>query len=160
VIGRFGTDNERSWGVPYGFNTKGEMYNHKFEQYLLNSILPLYPHTCDRPGKRLFLKCNSRPGHLQIQLLAKLRYLGLSISVCAEHYCGNARDRSNLWGVQEPIYAQPHVVCDELVLLKKCVTVFQHKHGLLVFGGIGKDTRLELESAFELGFLREWCLDS
>jgi hypothetical protein len=40
------------------------------------------------------------------------------------------------------------------------VSVFQCKHGLLVFGGIDEDTRLELESAFELGFLREWCLDS
>ena len=53
-----------------------------------------------------------------------------------------------------------HVVCDEIVLLEKCVSVFQCKHGLLVFGGIDEDTRLELESAFELGFLGEWCLDS
>ena len=53
-----------------------------------------------------------------------------------------------------------HVVCDKLVLLEKCVSVFQCKHGLLVFGSIDEDTRLELESAFELGFLHEWCLDS
>jgi hypothetical protein len=29
--------------------------------------------------------------------------LGISISVRAKHYCVNARDRSNLWGVQEPV---------------------------------------------------------
>ena len=40
------------------------------------------------------------------------------------------------------------------------MSVPQHKHGLLVFGGVDEDTRLELDSAFEFGFSREWCLDS
>ena len=36
----------------------------EFEQYVMNSILPLYPKTRDRPGHRLLLKCDSGPGRL------------------------------------------------------------------------------------------------
>jgi len=36
----------------------------------------------------------------------------------------------------------------------------QHKHGLLVFGGVDLDTGLELPSAFELGFSCQRCLES
>ena len=52
------------------------------------------------------------------------------------------------------------LLVDELVLFEKSVSVPQHKHGLLVFGGVNEDTKLELDSAFEFGFLRERCLDS
>jgi hypothetical protein len=48
---------------------------------------------------------------------------------------------------------------DKLVLLEKSVSGPQHKHGLLVFGGVDEDTKLELESAFDIRFLREQCLD-
>ena len=75
VVGKFGTDAERSWDCTFGLNTKGGMDDCEFEQYVMNSILPLYPNTRDRPGHRLLLKCDSGPGRLQIGLLAKLRFL-------------------------------------------------------------------------------------
>ena len=50
------------------------------------------------------------------------------------------------------------MLVDELVLLKKSVSVPQHKHGLLVFGGVDEDTKLELESAFKIRFSHERCL--
>jgi len=40
------------------------------------------------------------------------------------------------------------------------VSVPQHKHRLFIFGGVDEDTKLELESAFEIRFSRERCLDS
>ena len=40
------------------------------------------------------------------------------------------------------------------------VFILQFMHGLLVFGGVDKDTGLELESAFDLGFCQENCLAS
>jgi hypothetical protein len=66
VVGKFGTDTETSWDCTFGLNTKGGMDDCEFEQYVMNSILPLYPKTRDRPGHRLLLKCDSGPGRLQI----------------------------------------------------------------------------------------------
>ena len=60
------TDTETSWDCTFGLNTKGGMDDCEFEQYVMNSILPLYPKTRDRPGHRLLLKCDSGPGRLQI----------------------------------------------------------------------------------------------
>ena len=52
------------------------------------------------------------------------------------------------------------LLVDELVRQDKTVSVPQHKHGLLVFGGGDLDTGLELPSAFELGFSRQRCPES
>jgi len=51
------------------------------------------------------------------------------------------------------------LLVDELVRQDKTVSVPQHKHGLLVFGGVDLDTGLDLLSAFELGFSRQHCLE-
>ena len=40
------------------------------------------------------------------------------------------------------------------------ISVPQNKHGLLVFGGVDDQTKLELELAFEIGFSHQSCLDS
>ena len=52
------------------------------------------------------------------------------------------------------------MLVDELVKQNKTVSVPQHKHGLLVFGGVDLDTGLEIPLAFELGFSCQHCLDS
>jgi hypothetical protein len=52
------------------------------------------------------------------------------------------------------------LLVDECVRQDKSVSVPQYKHGLLVFGGVDDKTKLELESAFEVGFSRQRCLDS
>ena len=82
VVGKFGTDTETSWDCTFGLNTKGGMDDCEFEQYVMNSILPLYPKTRDRPGHWLLLKCDSGPGRLQIEQLAKLRFLGVYLYPC------------------------------------------------------------------------------
>jgi hypothetical protein len=56
VVGKFGTEIERSWDQAFGLNTKGGMDDD------LNSILPLYPNTRDKLGHCLLLKCDSGPG--------------------------------------------------------------------------------------------------
>ena len=52
------------------------------------------------------------------------------------------------------------LLVDEQVNWDMSVSVPQYKHGLLVFGGTDKDTGLELESAFEIGFSKKNCLAS
>ncbi len=97
VYGQFGTESETLWDCLFGLNTKGVMDDCEFEQYIPNSILPLYPNMCNRPGKRLLLKCESGPGRLQIELLAKF------VPLHTKHYSGNAGDGSNVWPIQKPI---------------------------------------------------------
>ena len=64
------------WPVTFGSNEKGGMDNDEFEKYLMNSIVPLYPHARNRPGHRVMLKVDSGPGGMNLNLLPKLRRLG------------------------------------------------------------------------------------
>jgi hypothetical protein len=161
VIGRFGMDSKRGWDVTYGSNTKGGMDDLKFKKYVRESLLQLYPHTRDRPGKRLLLKCDSGPGRLQIELLAELRFLGVYLYLCVPNTTAVTQEMDQTYGGFKSQYRHNlELLVDELVLSEKSVSVPRHKHGLLVFGGIDEDTKLELDSAFEFGFLRERCLDS
>jgi hypothetical protein len=82
VRGQFGHDEEKDFDVTFGLNTKGGMDDREFHLYVINSILPLYPNTRDKPGFRLLLKCDSGPGRLQIELLAELRFLGVYLYPC------------------------------------------------------------------------------
>ena len=51
VVGKFSCDKEKSWPCTFGMNEKGGMDDIEFENYFINSIVPLYPHAEDRPGK-------------------------------------------------------------------------------------------------------------
>ena len=161
VIGKFGHDHEKDFDVTFGLNTKGGMDDDEFKQYVLNSILPLYPNTRDKPGHRLLLKCDSGPGRLQIELLAQLRYLGVYLYPCVPNTTAVTQETDRTYGKFKSQYrVNLELLVDELVKQDKTVSVPQHKHGLLVFGGIDVDTGLEIPSAFELGFSRQRCLDS
>ena len=50
VIGKFGHDEVKDFDVTFGLNTKGGMDDDEFRQYIVNSILPLYPNTRDKTG--------------------------------------------------------------------------------------------------------------
>jgi hypothetical protein len=161
VIGKFGHDHEKDFDVTFGLNTKGGMDDDEFKHYVLNSILPLYPNTRDKPGHRLLLKCDSGPGRLQIELLAQLRYLGVYLYPCVPNTTAVTQETDRTYGKFKSQYrANLELLVDELVKQDKTVSVPQHKHGLLVFGGVDVDTGLEIPSAFELGFSRQRCFDS
>ena len=51
------------------------------------------------------------------------------------------------------------LLADECVQQGLSISVPQYKHGLLVFGGVDDEIKLELESAFEICFSRQCCLD-
>ncbi len=161
VLGKFGTVEERSWDCTFGLNTKGRMDDKEFEEYVTNSILPLYPNTRDRPGSRLLLKCNSGPGRLQIELLAKLRFLGVYLYPCVPNATAVTQETDRTYGKFKSAFRMNlELLVDECVRLDRSALVPQYKYGLLVFGGVDPDTGLALELAFELGFLRQRCLDA
>ena len=45
------------------------MTEEEFCQYVLNSLVILYPDACDEPGKRVMIKVDSGPGSLGQRLL-------------------------------------------------------------------------------------------
>ena len=71
----------------------------EFEQYVMNSMLPLYPKTRDRPGHHLLLKCDRNPGRLQIELLAKLRFLGVYLYPCVPNTTAVTQETDQTYGM-------------------------------------------------------------
>ena len=58
------------------------MDDDEFEKYLMNSIVPLFPHAKDKKGHRVLIKVDSGPGRLSMKLLVKLRLLGFVLYPC------------------------------------------------------------------------------
>ena len=54
----------------------------EFEKYIMNSIVPLYPHARNQRGKRVMLKVDSGPGRMSLNLLARLRHMGFILYPC------------------------------------------------------------------------------
>jgi hypothetical protein len=77
TCGRFGCGEERIWSCTIGMNEKGGVADVKFEKYIDNSIVPLYPNLKDTPGKRFLLKVESGPGRNGRELLVRCRCHGL-----------------------------------------------------------------------------------
>ncbi len=69
VLGTFGGDKERAWPVSFGQNEKRGMDEVEFSKYLLNSIVPLFPHAKDKAGHQVLLKVDSGPGRMNLSLL-------------------------------------------------------------------------------------------
>jgi hypothetical protein len=96
------------------------MDNDEFEQYVLNSILPLYPNTGDRPGHHLLLKCDSGPGRLQVALLAKLKYLGVYLYPCVPNTTSMTQETDWAYGMFKTRYLRNlDLLCDDMVRQNK-----------------------------------------
>ena len=112
---------------------KGGMDNCEFEQYVMNSILPLYPKTRDRPGHQLLLKYDSGPGRLQIKLLAKFRFLGIYLYPCMLNTTAVTQKTDRMYGMLKSRYRQNlELLINECVRQDLSVSVPQYKHELLV----------------------------
>jgi hypothetical protein len=63
VFVQFGHPEKRRLSATVGMNPKGGMDNTKFHKYLLLLVACLYPDASDVVGKRVLIKCDSGPGH-------------------------------------------------------------------------------------------------
>jgi len=147
TFGFFGKKVEEGYDSTFGLNTKGGMDDCEFEKYVIQLIKRLYPNTLNRPGMWLILKCDSGPGRLQLELLAKLRFIGVYLYPCVPNT--TATDRT--YGKFKSQYKHNlELLVDEQVNQDMSVSVPQYKHGLLVFGSIDEDTGgLKLESILD-----------
>ena len=60
--GLFGEVEETKWDTTKRMNEKGGMNEYKFERYVEDNLMRLYPDTADIPGKRVMIKADSGPG--------------------------------------------------------------------------------------------------
>jgi hypothetical protein len=98
VRGQFGCKEVCLWPVTFGSNEKGGMDNDEFEKYIMNSIVPLYPHARNRPGHRVMLKVDSGLGRMNLDLLAKLRRLGFILYPCVPNMTHVTQETDQLYG--------------------------------------------------------------
>jgi hypothetical protein len=82
-------------------NEKGEMNYEEFERYINNTITPLFPDMEDTPGKRVFLKVDSGPGHNCMSLLVFADSRPIPLPRAAQGYLRAAGDRPQLRSLQE-----------------------------------------------------------
>ena len=76
VRGKFGAPEDQAWNITVGMNARGGMGDVEFDDYLSNSLIPLYPGAVDVKVKRVLFKTESAPWRLVMNLLAWLRLLG------------------------------------------------------------------------------------
>ena len=126
----------------------------EFEKYINNNVRTLWPDVEDVPGKRVALKVDSGPGRMNIDLLARLRLIGIYLYPGVPNTTTVTQETDRNYGPFKNAYRRN--------LLKLSQARFDMKHGLkgsdiplLVFGGIDDITGIELEDAFNLSFNRE-----
>jgi hypothetical protein len=112
-----------------------------------------------KPGHHLLLKCDSSPEQLQIELLAGLHFLGVSLYLCAPKKTVVMQEMDCTYGRFKSQYRRNMelLVVNKSVRLDRSVSVPQLKHVLIVFGSVDPNTGLQLE-AFELGFSHNHCI--
>ena len=59
--------------MTFGQNEKGGIDEKDFEEYVMNSIIPLYPNAKNKWEKHVVLKVDSGPGRSNFNLLARLK---------------------------------------------------------------------------------------
>eukprot|EP00804_Cyclotella_cryptica_P018915 CCRYP_006435-RA/>CCRYP_006435-RA protein AED:0.37 eAED:0.41 QI:34/0/0/1/0/0/2/0/145 len=75
IHGQFGTSDLMEWPLTIGMNETGGMNDVEFQEYILNSIIPLLPDPNNVNRKRVMIKVDSGPGRLQEDVLAEARTL-------------------------------------------------------------------------------------
>jgi len=75
--GKFGHDVPKDVPVIFGMNEKGGMNSVELQKYMKTVIFPLHPDIADVPGKRVLMKVDSGPGHMNIEMMADLRLKGM-----------------------------------------------------------------------------------
>jgi hypothetical protein len=82
VRGKFGFKEEQFFLVTFGMNEKGGMDEKEFEEYILNSIVPLYSCAKNKRRKGVILKADSGPRQENMGLLSTLKLLRFVLYPC------------------------------------------------------------------------------
>ena len=162
VRGRFGASEEKMWPCTVGVNAKGGMDNEEFSDYLMNSIVPLYPDAEDCKGKRVLIKIDSGPGRLNMDMIARLKALGFILYPGVPNTTSVSQETDQNYGIFKSYFRRNlGKLTQHRIEAKKSVSFSPSLVGLLVFGGEDPETGMsDFHNAFEKGFSREKCLEA
>ncbi len=156
--GEFGMGVSASFGVTFGMNEKGGMDMEEFAKYLRNAIMPLYPNAAPEFGKWVFLKCDSGPGRLNLDLLADLRSDGFILFPGVPNTTAVTQETNQNYGPFKTQYCKNlDAVVDARLKQEKSTAMAPWQVGLIVYGGTNIETGLIVQSAFDAGFSRDAC---
>ncbi len=160
VLGTFGGDEEHAWPVLFGQNEKVGMDKVEFSKYLLNCIVPLFPHAKDKAGHPVLLKVDSGPGRMNLLLLAKLRMLGFVLYPCIPNTTHVTQETDQLYGAFKTQFLRNlELIVDERLTGKKSLSLQPKFVGLPLFGGVDRETKFNIElGAFQKAFVPLKCL--
>ena len=139
---------------------KGGMDEEEFEQYLLNSICPLYPDARDVDGYRVLIKVDSGPGRLNEELLAKLRANGFILYPGVSNTTSVTQEIDRNYGPFKTAFRDVlNLYVQERIDQDLPTTIQPWLVGMVIFGGTDPDSKVTIEkSAFELGFSCKACV--
>ena len=131
------------------------MDKEEFAKYLFNSIVPLFPHAKDKPGHRVLLKVDSRPGRMNLNLLTKLRLMGFVLYPCVPNTTHVTQETDQNYGpFKTQFLSNLDLIVDKRLTAKKSLSLQQKFVGLPLFGGVNCDTQFDVEvGAFQKAFV-------
>jgi len=157
IWGCFGHTKNTLLPCTFGMNEKAGMNAVELNKYFKGSILPLYPDIEDVPGKRVIAKLDSRPGRMNVDMLAHLRIRGLYVVPGLPNSTGKTQETGQNYGPFKGHYRNNlHALAVAKFETKKTINVTDLP--LIVFGGTCPDAGVELADAFCHSFSKELCL--
>jgi hypothetical protein len=158
VWGEFGMGVSERYGVAFGMNKKGGMDMEEFAKYLHNSIMPLNPNVAPEFGKWVFLKCDSGPGRMNLELLVDLRSDGFILFPGVPNTTAIMQETDQNYGPFKTHYCKNlDAVVDARLKQGKTTSLAPWQVGLIVYGGTNLETDLIMNLAFDAGFSRDAC---
>ena len=153
VRAQFGHDTEQSFPISLGLNSKGGMDVDEFYEYIVKSIMRLYPDAAPTAGKWVVIKCDGGPGRLNEELLAYLRFHGYLLYPGVPNTTAVTQETDQSYGpFQSKLRTNLEALIDERLHAEKATTLAPWIVGLVVFGGEDPETGCVVGSAFQEGF--------
>ena len=154
VRGKFGAPEDQEWTITVGMNSRGGMDNVEFDEYLSNSLIPLYPGAEEVKGNRVLFKLASGPVRLGIKLLARLCLFGFVLYPGVPNTTALSQETDRNYG---PFKTAFRIILDEIFqerMFKKRKTALNPwLFGIVVFGEVDPETGvLVRKNAFQEGF--------
>ena len=165
VVMTSGTGKEHELDCTFGLNAKGGMDQDEFEKYMMLSLVDRLGEilgAADLPGKRVMVKCDSGPGRLNVELLARMKFFGFYLYPGVPNTTAVSQETDRNYG---PFKTQFRKNLDEVIDARikgnHSTSIAPHLVGLTTFGGVDPTSGHEVKiSAFERGFSKEACLSA